>query len=84
MNLDHFGMDTITMAGPLEPKLRAVRAAGFTQVMLNASDIVGHPDGEPALARAAASVGTIYTLSSLGSVRPGELAEAAPEAPSSK
>ena len=46
MNLDHFGMDTITLAGPLEPKLRAVRAAGFTQIMLNASDIVGHPDGE--------------------------------------
>jgi isopentenyl diphosphate isomerase/L-lactate dehydrogenase-like FMN-dependent dehydrogenase len=41
---------------------------------------VAHPDGEPALARAAASVGTIYTLSSLASVRPAELAEGAPEA----
>jgi 2-keto-myo-inositol isomerase len=48
MNLDHFGMDTITLAGPLEGKLRAVRAAGFTQVMLNATDIVGHPGGEEA------------------------------------
>jgi isopentenyl diphosphate isomerase/L-lactate dehydrogenase-like FMN-dependent dehydrogenase len=38
---------------------------------------VAHPDGEPALARAAAAAGTIYTLSSLGSVRPRELAEAA-------
>jgi isopentenyl diphosphate isomerase/L-lactate dehydrogenase-like FMN-dependent dehydrogenase len=38
---------------------------------------VTHPDGEPALARAAAAAGTIYTLSSLGSVRPRELAEAA-------
>jgi isopentenyl diphosphate isomerase/L-lactate dehydrogenase-like FMN-dependent dehydrogenase len=37
---------------------------------------VAHPDGEPALARAAASVGTVYALSSLGSVRPRELAEA--------
>jgi isopentenyl diphosphate isomerase/L-lactate dehydrogenase-like FMN-dependent dehydrogenase len=37
---------------------------------------VAHPDGEPALARAAASIGTIYTLSSLGSVRPRQLAEA--------
>jgi sugar phosphate isomerase/epimerase len=46
MNLDHFGMDTITLAGTLEAKLRAVRAAGFTQVMLNASDIAGHPGGE--------------------------------------
>jgi sugar phosphate isomerase/epimerase len=39
-------MDTITLAGPLEGKLRAIRAAGFTQVMLNATDIVSHPDGE--------------------------------------
>jgi isopentenyl diphosphate isomerase/L-lactate dehydrogenase-like FMN-dependent dehydrogenase len=36
---------------------------------------VAHPDGEPALARAAAAIGTVYTLSSLGSVRPNELAE---------
>src|ERR1041385_2473527 len=48
MNLDHFGMDTITLAGPLEAKLRAIRAAGFGQVMLNATDIVGHPGGEAA------------------------------------
>ncbi len=48
MNLDHFGMDTITLAGPLEAKLRAVKAAGFTQIMLNATDIVGHTDGESA------------------------------------
>jgi sugar phosphate isomerase/epimerase len=61
MNLDHFGMDTITLAGPLEPKLRAVRAAGFTQVMLNASDIVGHPDGEPAAAAAVRQSGLRVT-----------------------
>ena len=61
MNLDHFGMDTITMAGPLEPKLRAVRTAGFTQVMLNASDIVGHPDGEPAAAAAVRQSGLRVT-----------------------
>jgi isopentenyl diphosphate isomerase/L-lactate dehydrogenase-like FMN-dependent dehydrogenase len=42
---------------------------------------VAHPDGEPALARAAAAAGTIYTLSSLGSVRPRELAEAAGDGP---
>ena len=48
MNIDQFGMDTITLAGPLEAKLPAVRAAGFTQVMLNAADIVGHPRGEQA------------------------------------
>jgi sugar phosphate isomerase/epimerase len=48
MNLDHFGMDTITLAGPLEAKLRAVRDAGFTQIMLNANDIAGHPAGAAA------------------------------------
>ena len=48
MNLDHFGMDTITLAGPLEAKLRAMHAAGFTQVMLNANDLAGHPGGPPA------------------------------------
>jgi 4-hydroxymandelate oxidase len=37
---------------------------------------VTHPDGEPALARAAAAAGTVYCLSSLGSVRPAELAAA--------
>src|SRR5260221_6768581 len=42
------GMDTITLAGPLEAKMRAVRAAGFTQIMLQARDIAGHPDGESA------------------------------------
>jgi isopentenyl diphosphate isomerase/L-lactate dehydrogenase-like FMN-dependent dehydrogenase len=41
---------------------------------------VAHPDGEAALAHAAAEAGTVYTLSSLGSVRPRELAEAVPEA----
>ena len=45
MNLDHFGMDTITLAGPLEGKLRAIREAGFTQVMLNAKDLAEHPGG---------------------------------------
>jgi sugar phosphate isomerase/epimerase len=48
MNLDDFGMDTITLAGPLEAKLKATREAGFTQIMLNATDIVGHPGGEGA------------------------------------
>jgi sugar phosphate isomerase/epimerase len=40
-----FGMDTITLAGPLAAKLRAIRAAGFGQVMLAARDLVGHPQG---------------------------------------
>jgi sugar phosphate isomerase/epimerase len=43
--VDDFGMDTITLAGALAPKLRAMRDAGFTQVMLKASDLVGHLEG---------------------------------------
>jgi sugar phosphate isomerase/epimerase len=44
-NIEDFGMDTISLAGPLEAKLKAVRDAGFTQIMLAAKDLVGHPDG---------------------------------------
>jgi sugar phosphate isomerase/epimerase len=61
MNLDHFGMDTITLAGPLEAKLRAVRASGFTQIMLSARDIVGHPDGEDAAIAAVKASGLRVT-----------------------
>ena len=43
--LDGFGMDTITMAGSLEAKLSAMQQAGFSQVMLMARDLVGHPGG---------------------------------------
>lgn len=46
-----FGMDTITLAGPLEAKLRATREAGFSQIMLKANDLVGHPDGWQAAVR---------------------------------
>src|SRR3954468_6742987 len=61
MNLDHFGMDTITLAGPLEAKLKAVREAGFTQIMLNATDIVGHPGGEAAAVAAVRASGLRVT-----------------------
>ena len=55
-NIDDFGMDTITLAGPLEAKLQAVRDAGFSQIMLAAKDLVGHPDGlEVAVAAVRAS-----------------------------
>lgn len=43
--LDGYGMDTITLAGPLEAKLAAMKDAGFTQVMLSARDLVAHPGG---------------------------------------
>jgi sugar phosphate isomerase/epimerase len=61
MNLDHFGMDTISLAGPLETKLKAVSTAGFTQIMLNASDIVGHPSGETAAVEAVRASGLRVT-----------------------
>jgi sugar phosphate isomerase/epimerase len=45
VNLDHFGMDTITLAGTLEQKLAAIGAAGFRQVMLSARDLTSHEGG---------------------------------------
>jgi sugar phosphate isomerase/epimerase len=61
VNQDHFGMDTITLAGSLEAKLRAVREGGFTQIMLSARDIVGHADGETAAISAVRSSGLRVT-----------------------
>lgn len=55
--LDGFGMDTITLAGPLEAKLAAMAEAGFSQVMLSARDIVGHPGGVPAAVAAVRASG---------------------------
>ncbi|MES3021732.1 MAG: sugar phosphate isomerase/epimerase [Pseudomonadota bacterium] len=45
MNLSNFGMDSITLAGPLESKLAASKAAGFSQIMLWAKDLACHPGG---------------------------------------
>ena len=42
---------------------------------------LAHPDGELAMARAAAAAGTVMCLSTLSSVTPAELAAAAPGAP---
>ncbi len=50
--IDGFGMDTITLAGPLEARLAAMREAGFQQVMLSARDVVGHPGGLQAAVKA--------------------------------
>jgi sugar phosphate isomerase/epimerase len=60
-NFDDFGMDTITLAGPLEAKLRAMQEAGFSQVMLKANDIVGHADGIEAAVRAVKQSGLRVT-----------------------
>jgi sugar phosphate isomerase/epimerase len=51
-NFDDFGMATVTMAGALDAKLRAIAEAGFSQVMLDAVDVAGHPGGVQAAARA--------------------------------
>ena len=45
MNLTNFGLDSIALAGPLASKLAACRAAGFSQIMLWARDLVEHPGG---------------------------------------
>jgi sugar phosphate isomerase/epimerase len=51
MNLSSFGMDSITMTGTLEGKLHAACDAGFTQLMLWAQDLAGHPGGVPEAVR---------------------------------
>jgi len=56
-----FGMDTITLAGPLEARLDAMRAGGFAQVMLGARDIVGHPGGVAAAVAAVRASGLRVT-----------------------
>ncbi|MFY9511079.1 MAG: sugar phosphate isomerase/epimerase family protein, partial [Rubrivivax sp.] len=56
-----FGMDTISFAGPLAAKLRAIREAGFGQVMLAARDLVGHPDGWTAAVQEVLSSGLRVT-----------------------
>ncbi len=55
--LSSFGMDTISLAGPLEAKLEAMQQAGFSQVMLKANDVVGHPQGLQAAIQAVKASG---------------------------
>lgn len=60
-NVDDFGIDTISFAGTLEAKLKAAREVGFTQIMLSARDVVGHPDGLDAAVRAVKASGLRVT-----------------------
>jgi sugar phosphate isomerase/epimerase len=60
-HIDDFGIDTISMAGPLEAKLRAARGAGFSQIMLGATDVVGHEGGMEAAAAAVRASGLRVT-----------------------
>ncbi len=58
MNALHgYGMDTITLNGPLQARLAAIRQAGFGQVMLGARDVAGHPGGVAAAAAAVRASG---------------------------
>jgi 2-keto-myo-inositol isomerase len=61
MNLSNFGMDTITLAGPLEAKLQASTAAGFSQIMLWAKDLASHPGGLEAAVRLVRASGVRVT-----------------------
>lgn len=45
MNLSSFGVDSVTLAGTLENKLRAAVDGGFAQIMLWAADLAGHAGG---------------------------------------
>jgi sugar phosphate isomerase/epimerase len=59
--IDDFGLDTITLPGPFEAKLRATRDAGFGQIMLSARDLAQHPDGVDAAVRAVKASGLRVT-----------------------
>lgn len=61
MIIRDFGMDTATLAGPLDAKLVAIRGAGFSQVMVSASEVVGHPGGVHAGIRAVRDSGLAVT-----------------------
>jgi sugar phosphate isomerase/epimerase len=61
MNRDRFGMDTITLAGSLDAKLVAVKAAGFTQIMLLARDLTNYAGGETAAIAAVKASGLRVT-----------------------
>jgi 2-keto-myo-inositol isomerase len=43
--MTRFAMNTNTLAGTLDEKLRAVKDAGFGAIVLSGADLVGHPGG---------------------------------------
>ena len=47
MDLGHFAIDTVTLSGTLEDKLRVTRDAGFGGIEIWAKDLVTHPGGVP-------------------------------------
>jgi sugar phosphate isomerase/epimerase len=61
MNFSDIGIDTASLAGSLESKLAASRAAGFAQVMISAADIAGHAGGAATGIRAVRESGLAVT-----------------------
>jgi sugar phosphate isomerase/epimerase len=59
--IDDFGMAAVSLAGSLPAKLAAMRAGGVSQVMLDARDIVGHPEGMDAAVAAVRGSGLRVT-----------------------
>lgn len=51
MDFSNFGMDTVTLGGTLEEKIRAISDAGFSKIMLWAKDLMGDPEGIEAAVR---------------------------------
>lgn len=65
-NIADFGLDTATLAGPLEHRLGALREAGFSQVLLQARDLAAHAGGfDAAVAAVKASGLRVAALQSL-------------------
>jgi sugar phosphate isomerase/epimerase len=60
-NILDFGMDTISMSGTLPAKLKAIRDAGFSQMMLSARDLAGHAEGIGAAAEVVRNSGLRVT-----------------------
>ena len=61
MDLTRFAIDTVTLAGPLEDKLRVIRDAGFGGVEIWAKDLVTHPRGVPGAVEAIRASGLRVT-----------------------
>ena len=58
-HLADFGMDTVSLAGPLAARLAAIRGAGFERVLLAAGDLVAHPGGFDAAVREVRASGLV-------------------------
>lgn len=61
MNFNDIGIDSASLTGSLETRLAAARHEGFSQVMISATDIVGHPSGSAAGVRAVRDSGLRVT-----------------------